>query len=252
MEKSTTGHIRRMWDGPTLKRELYSAMERAEAMGVRYPPGHKDMVAGRYSLDNVPYPYIIRQIGEARIRRHFLYMDLFRSMGMFLDYGCGTGDTIRQLIRDGYPADKIAGFDVNNASLHIGYDLYLDREEIEPLVIVSPSYSCPQGRFDRVYSGSVIHVLGREEDFIEYLEKAYRTLKPGGMFFGSTLGLDNTCATRPLHGPPRLMKRAELTEAILTAGFSNVRLETEEHPELSNRARGFCLIQFAAQKPVSR
>jgi ubiquinone/menaquinone biosynthesis C-methylase UbiE len=226
-------------------------MERVEAMGVYYPAGHKDLVAGMYSLDNVPYPYIIRQIGEARIRKHFLYMDLFRSMGYLLDYGCGTGDAIRQLIRDGYMAGKITGFDVNDASLRIGYDLYLDREQIAPLVTVAPSFPCPPERFDRVYSGSVIHVLGSEQDFSEYLEKAYRTLKPGGTFFGSTLGLEDSAMQRPKQGPPRLMRKIELLEAMDRAGFSGVRLQDEEHHVLSERVRGFCLIQFAADKPVS-
>lgn len=248
MEKSTTGQVRRMWDEPTLKQELYRAMERVEAMGVYYPAGYKDTVAGRYSLDNVPYPYIIRQIGEARIRKHFLYMELFRSMGDLLDYGCGTGDAIRQLIRDGYPKARITGFDVTDASLRIGYDLYFDRDDIRPLVIVAPSFSCPPERYDRVYSGSVIHVLGSEQEFSEYLEKVYRTVKPGGTFFGSTLGLENSAMQRPKQGPPRLMRKIELLEAMDRAGFSGVRLQDEEHPELSERARGFCLIQFAAEK----
>ncbi len=239
-----------MWDGPTLKRELYSAMERVEATGVYYPAGHKDAVVGRYSLDNVPYPYIIRQIGEARIRKHFLYLDIFRSMGELLDYGCGTGDAIRQLIRDGYPKARITGFDVTDASLRIGYDLYLDQEQIAPLVTVAPSFSCPPARFDRVYSGSVIHVLGRKQDFSEYLEKAYRTLKPGGTFFGSTLGLEDACATRPLQGPPRLMWRVELLDALEQAGFSDIRIEIEDRPEMRMRRPGFCLYQFGAGKAV--
>lgn len=248
MEKRATGETRRMWDGPALKRELYCAMDRVEALGVRYPPGHKDLVAGRYSPDNVPYPYIIRQIGEARIRKHFGYMGLFRSMGELLDYGCGIGDAIRQLIRDGYPAGKITGFDVNDASLRIGYDLYLDREQIAPLVTVAPSFPCPPGRFDRVYSGSVIHVLGREEDFTEYLDKAFHTLKPGGTFFGSTLGLADFLMQRPEQGPPRLMRKIELLAAMERAGFSGIRIIKEEREELAGAGPGFCLYQFSAGK----
>jgi SAM-dependent methyltransferase len=248
MENRARDQVRRMWDEPTLKKELHSAMERVEAMGVSYPPGHKDLVAGRYSLDNVPYPYIIRQIGESRIRKHFLYPDLFRSMGALLDYGCGTGDAIRHLVRDGYPKDLIAGFDVNDASLRIGFDLYLDRDTIAPLVTVAPSFPAPPARFDRVYSGSVIHVLGDDGDFTEYLQKAHRTLKPGGTFFGSTLGLEDSVMQRPEQGPPRLMRGIEVLAALEQAGFSGIRIVREEREEFIGARPGFCLYQFAAEK----
>ncbi|MEN6609793.1 MAG: class I SAM-dependent methyltransferase [Methanoregulaceae archaeon] len=237
-----------MPDGTTLAMELRNAMERVGALGVRHPPGYAETITARYTIDNVPYPYIVMQIGQARIRKHFFYPDLFGTPGDLLDYGCGTGDTIRQLIRDGYPASRITGFDVSDASLRIGYDLYLDRDEIEPLVSFAPSFPCPPERFDRVYSGSVIHVLGNEKDFLEYLDKVHRTLKPRGIFFGSTLGLADATAERPEQGPPRLMRRIELLDAMENTGFKDIRIIIEERPEFARAGRGFCLFQFSAEK----
>ncbi|MDO8871693.1 MAG: class I SAM-dependent methyltransferase [Methanoregula sp.] len=240
--------MRMMPDGKTLAEELHRAMKRIEGFGVRYPLGYYDTITQRYTLENVPYPYIVMQIGEARIRKHFLYSELFGKGGDLLDYGCGTGDAIRQLIRDGYPVSRITGFDVSDASLRIGYDLYLDRDEIEPLVSVAPSFPCPHERFDRVYSGSVIHVLGDERDFLEYLEKAHRTLRKGGVFFGSTLGLDDAAPGRGRDGPPRLMRKRELVESFEKTGFSEIQILQEERPELELRGLNFCLYQFCAKK----
>ena len=244
--------MRRMPDGKDLAEELHRAMTRLEKFGVKYPPGYCDTITQRYTLKNVPYPYIVMQIGESRIRKHFLYSELFGKKENLLDYGCGTGDAIRQLIRDGYPASRITGFDVSDASLRIGYDLYLDRDEIEPLVSVAASFSCPSERFDRVYSGSVIHVLRDEGDFTEYLRKAYRTLKPTGIFFGSTLGLADAAAGRPEQGPPRLMRREGLLDAMEEAGFTDIRIVIEERPAFAQRGRGLCLYQFSAKKGMER
>lgn len=248
MSSHNNQRMRMMPDGLSLAEALMQAMQRIERLGVEYPPGYSETIKYRYTLNNIPYPYIVRQIGEARIRRHFLYPALIKTPLDLLDYGCGTGDAIRQLIRDGYPAGKILGFDVSDASLRLGYDLYLDREEMEKRVFVFPVFPCPQERFDRVYSGSVIHVLGDEREFSEYLRNAYRTLKPGGIFFGSTLGLNHTTAKRPERGPPRLMRKQELAAAMEREGFSAIRIVKEERPELTRAGRRFCLFQFSAVK----
>lgn len=246
--EKTGRRMHRVPDGTTLAIELQNAMERVEALGIRFPPGYADIIKARYTIENVPYPYIVMQIGQARIRRHFLYPVIIRNPGILLDYGCGTGDAIRQLIRDGYPAKNITGFDVSDASLRIGYDLYLDRHEMEPRVLVAPSYNCDPEKFDYVYSGSVIHVLGDEEEFNDYLDRAHRTLRTGGSFFGSTLGFPDMVTRHSDQGPPRLMRRVELLEAMERAGFIDIRIQIEERPELAHSGLGFCLYQFRAGK----
>lgn len=235
-------------DGTTLAEALHRAMTRIEQTGVKYPDGYYETIQKRYTRENLPYPFIVLHMGDARIRKHFLYPDLFRNTGDLLDYGCGTGDAIRQLIRDGYPPDKLIGFDISDASLRLGYDLYLDRDEIEKRIVVFPVFPCPRERYDRVYSGSVIHVLGDEREFASYLRNAYESLRPGGLFFGSTLGLADSAAERPDRGPPRLMRQQELAAAIEQGGFLAIRIVKEDRPELTRAGRGMCLFQFSAVK----
>jgi len=240
---------RRLPEGITLSDALLYAMKRLGALGVVYPEGHYEMLVKKYTLETVPYPYIVMHMGEARIRQHFFYPDLLRTPGFLLDYGCGTGDAIRQLILDGYPKERITGFDVNDASLRIGYDLYLDQNEMEQKVSVSPVFPCPQEKYDYVYSGSVIHVLRDEGDFYDYLRKAYHTLKPNGTFFGSTLGRgESVPQQKPGGGPPRLMRKGELRAALKETGLGKIRVVIDTRRELVQRRPDLCLFQFLAEK----
>jgi hypothetical protein len=48
-----------------------------------------------------------------------------------------------------------------------------------------------------VYSASVIHVIGDEAKFRQYLHNVCSTLVTGGIFFGSTLGVEEDRALPP-------------------------------------------------------
>ena len=86
-----------------------AAMHRIGTLGVQYPDGYCDELIARYEKDGVPYPHILSILGEPRIRGHFFYARMPGRTGPFLDYGCGTGDNIRQLLRDGFPRAQITG-----------------------------------------------------------------------------------------------------------------------------------------------
>lgn len=238
--------MRRMPDGTTLSDELLRAMKRIEGLGVRYPPGYCETILEKYTLENVPFPYIVMQIAEARIRNHFLYPHLLENPGHFLDYGCGTGDAIRRLIRDGYPAERLTGFDVTDASLCLGYDLYLDRDEMEHRFRVSPTFPFPPGQFDVVYSGNVIHVIREDAELVEYLGNAHGTLKPGGIFFGVTLGLAEGISNRGSEGPPRLMPAQIILRYLADAGFGKIILKNDEISPSRNRPAHLAHYQFSA------
>jgi SAM-dependent methyltransferase len=235
--------------GRTLPEELFSAMRRLEAQGVVYPDGYYAAICRKYTSYTVPYPKIVMHVGEARIRRHFLYRVIRAASGKFLDYGCGTGDAVRQLIRDGYPRDLITGFDVNDASLNIGYDLYRDHATMGRQFIVSPVLPRMPGQFDFVYSGSVIHVIDDHHEFRTYLDNANTVLKNGGTFFGTTLSCDDNSAGTRDQRVPRLMKRTALEESFTRAGFRDITITIDPRPDLRHDRTEFCLYQFSARKP---
>lgn len=239
---------KRVHQGKDLPEDLFNAMKRIEKLGIVYPEAYYTTIREKYNPANVPYPYIVKHIGNPRIIRHFFYRDALKMQGNFLDYGCGIGDAIRQLIRDGYPCEKIHGFDVNDASIRLGADLYLDKEEIEKHVSVSPQFPYEAEMYDLVYSGNVIHVIKDNDEFCSYLMNAYNTLKSAGIFFGSTLGLDDSQKERGINGPPRLMRRRELADALIKADFCDIRIIPEERPEIEESGVNFCLYQFFARK----
>ena len=133
-------HSRRFRDGKTLAGELSAAMHRIGALGVQYPDGYCDELIAKYEKDGVPYPHILSILGEPRIRGHFFYARMPGRTGPFLDYGCGTGDNIRQLLRDGFPRAQITGFDLTRESINLGFDLYRDEDRIRDLFVVNDTF----------------------------------------------------------------------------------------------------------------
>ena len=107
--KGATGFI----PGKTLTEELSAAMERVKAQGVTYPEGYHRLLTRKYENEGVRYPHILMIIGEPRINHHFFYSRAINRNGRLLDYGCGTGDNVRQLIRDDFPREQITAFDIN-------------------------------------------------------------------------------------------------------------------------------------------
>src|SRR5208283_4801341 len=91
--------------GKTLPEELSLAMKRIEAYGVVYPMGYYQTLLDKYTREGVRYPQVLKGPGK------------------LLDYGCGTGDNVRQLLRNGFPRERITAFDINWASIELGFDL---------------------------------------------------------------------------------------------------------------------------------
>jgi hypothetical protein len=46
-------------------------------------------------------------IGNPRINHPFFYPHVLNRTGRLFDYGCGTGDNVRQLMRDGFSRPEI-------------------------------------------------------------------------------------------------------------------------------------------------
>jgi SAM-dependent methyltransferase len=207
--------------GKTLETELSLAMRRIGNSGIIYPEGYYDRLVEKYSREKILYPFTLILAGNYRIHHHFFYSRLPKRTGRFLDYGCGTGDGVRKLIRDGFPREKISAFDLNWSGINLGFDLYLDRAEMSEVFTVSESFPFGDSEFDTVYSKFVIHCIGDDEELIRYLENAYRALRPGGVFFGSTIGMaESGGCIPPDTAIQRLTTRQQLTDVLAGAGFA--------------------------------
>jgi len=242
-------HSRTFRDGKTLEGELAAAMHRAGALGVTYPGHYYETLVAKYKKGSVPYPHILTILGEPRIRSHFFYRRALQRTGLFLDYGCGTGDNIRQLLRDGFPRAKITAFDLSWESIDLGFDLYLDRDKLRDLFVVADTFPFGANQFDTIYSGSVIHVIADDAELDEYLANAWRALRPRGVLFGSTLGIEDDDACGPdEHGPPRVSPRSGIVRHIMAAGFSEPVIAATPH-EAHHPGDKKCVFEFCTQKP---
>jgi SAM-dependent methyltransferase len=253
MAERVTGRAGWFPEGRSLAGELAAAMQRIAARGVTYPAGYAETLVEKYSATGVGYPHILMILGMPRIHRHFFYAAALKRGGRLLDYGCGTMDNVRQLIRDGFPRERITAFDINRQSIDLGFDLYRDRGELEPLVVVSASFPFGPEEFDTIYSASVIHVIANETEFGQYLANAYAALRPGGVFFGSTLGLPRGAAGLPgSRGPPRILTREQLARHLIRAGFSSPEIAGQYGvPDYVPQTEKLCVLVFCTRKPAS-
>lgn len=233
--------------GRSLGGELCAAMERAGTYGVEYPPGYHTLLEEKYAKEGVRYPHILMILGRPRINHHFFYRSALRRAEKFLDYGCGTGDNVRQLIRDGFLRERVTAFDIEGGSIDLGFDLYRDRDALDGLFVVSDTFPFRNGEFGTIYSSSVLHVIADENEFRTYLSNAHIALKQGGVLFGSTLGLAEGVFARSkgLRGPPRVMALEELESRLTGAGFSKPEIVRRLNvPEYIPKSEELCILEF--------
>jgi SAM-dependent methyltransferase len=209
--------------------------------GVQYPENYLAILLRKYRGRRIRYPKILQRLGAPNIRKHFAYDPVLSSPGAFLDYGCGTADDIRAIVKDGFPLELITGYDVNDSSIELGFDFYLDREQLQQQIVISSEFNFAPESFDIAYSGSVLHVLRAREKIEKYLSNAFAVLKSNGMLFGSTLGSNHSGHLLP----KQVLHRLTITalQAILDGrGFKEIEIQSYEK---ENHER----LWFFARKP---
>ena len=253
MEIGTTRDAAGFLPGRTLAGELRAAMQRLAAYGVTYPEGYDRTLVEKYETTGVRYPHILMIAGRPRINSHFFYSRAGERTGRLLDYGCGTGDNVRQLIRDGFPRERITAFDINHESIDLGFDLYRDREALEELFVVAGTFPFGPEEFDTIYSASVIHVIADDAEFRNYLANAHAALRPGGVLFGSTLGLAEGTARPPgSRGSPRILTPEQLAGFLAGTGFANPEIVRRDGvPAYVPGSDQLCVLEFCTKKQAS-
>jgi SAM-dependent methyltransferase len=225
-----------------LEMELLRVMNLLTSKGVNYPPGYGDTLIRKYKKEGVRYPRILMRMGNPNILKHMQFQEILQLKSDFLDYGCGTGDDIRALVKNGYPPQKIVAYDVNWNNINLGFDLYLDRDTLGIRFMVSEGFPFHPSTFDVVYSGSVIHVLRTTQAVKKYIFNACAVLKPAGILFGSTLGFRKGEPNPPpkkrmkqggwlqrlQHRRLKIFSREELDKLLHETGFSEIQISYDE------------------------
>lgn len=118
-----------------------------------------------------------------------------RSGQTFLDMACCFGQTIRQLVASGAPAENILGCDLEAEFIEMGYRLYRDRETLQTRFLVADVFDAEseltrlKGQVDMVYAGSFFHLWGYEKQVkVSKVVAALLRAVPGSMILGRQVG----------------------------------------------------------------
>jgi SAM-dependent methyltransferase len=115
-----------------------------------------------------------------------------------LDLGCGLGQEIRKLIADGAPANLIWGADLHPQFIELGYELFLDRNNLTshflaPADVFDESETSPlkeiEGEIDIIYIGSFLHIWDYDRQ-VQACKRIAKILSPknGALVVGRQVG----------------------------------------------------------------
>lgn len=115
-----------------------------------------------------------------------------------LDMACCFGQTIRQLIADGAPAENVIGCDLQPDFIELGYKLFKDRNKLQSKFLAADIFDPIsalvdlKGQIDMIYTGSFFHLWGLEKQK-EVSKLVASLLRPqhGSMILGRQIGAVN-------------------------------------------------------------
>lgn len=161
----------------------------------------------------------------------------------FLDIGCCLGQDIRKLVFDGVPAENVAGAELRQGYIDLGYDLFRDRETLVSKMYQANLLDGPtvepwpqlEGRFDVVNFSMVLHVFTREEQ-VTMFERGIKVLKTGEV--GTTI-LGMACgAEEPSedmwHGKAVMIHNPETFKKLIKEVEDKTGTKWEVEVELDN------------------
>jgi SAM-dependent methyltransferase len=140
-----------------------------------------------------------------------------------LDAGCGAGRNLVYLLRSGYEVfgvdpDPNAIASVQRLASRLAPQLPADNFRVEPI----ERMTFPDGFADVVLSSAVLHFARDDAQFRAILDRSWKALKPGGLFFSrlaSSIGMEQevkTVAGRR-HRLPDGSERYLVDAALLTS-----------------------------------
>lgn len=106
-----------------------------------------------------------------------------RSGEKLLDAGCCFGQVLRQLVVDGAPPENLAGIDIDQKFIDLGFELFRDKDRFESRFVVgdvlnsSSSLDQLDGQFDIVHAASFFHLFGWD-DQIQIAQRLVRFFWP--------------------------------------------------------------------------
>ncbi|KAL6703698.1 hypothetical protein ACN47E_009392 [Coniothyrium glycines] len=113
----------------------------------------------------------------------------------FLDMACCFGQTIRELVAAGAPAENIYGCDLQADFIDLGYRLFKDGGKLKANFLMADIFDASstlqdlKGKIDIIFAGSFFHLWGYEKQI--QVSKAVAALlcpKPGSMILGRQVG----------------------------------------------------------------
>lgn len=112
-----------------------------------------------------------------------------------MDLGCGLGQDLRALVRDGAPADNLVGLDLMHEYIDLGYELFQDRGKLSSTFIVqdffedTPEIDNLARKAKIMNSGYFMHLWtwGTQLNVAKRMMQLVASER-GAIFSGSTLG----------------------------------------------------------------
>ena len=112
-----------------------------------------------------------------------------------LDLGCCFGQDLRQLVADGAPSENIYGLDIEGPLIDLGFDLFVDCEELRATFIVGDVYdsdtdwSALEAKIDMINASAFFHLyLLLKQIEAGCLLVRFGGSKPGTAIIGRQMG----------------------------------------------------------------